>query len=39
MLRNGTRWCIYKLNVIGEELSKKFEVSEQGGGVQTPGQR
>ncbi len=31
MLRNGTRWCISDFNVIGEELSKKFEVSEQGG--------
>ena len=31
MLRNGTRWCISNLNVIGEELGKKFEVSERGG--------
>src|SRR6266571_7363601 len=32
MLRNGTRWCISNFNVIGEKLSKTFEVSEQGGG-------
>jgi hypothetical protein len=33
MFRSGTRWSISNLAVIGEEMSKKFEVSELGGAV------